>query len=49
MVGTPFQTKVWKILQQIPYGKTITYGEIAYKVAQQKEYLKCQHKQSVVQ
>ena len=36
MVGTPFQTTVWKILQQIPYGKTITYGEIAYKVAQQK-------------
>ena len=33
MVGTPFQTTVWKILQQIPYGKTITYGEIAYKVA----------------
>ena len=31
MVGTPFQTTVWKILQQIPYGKTITYGEIAYK------------------
>ncbi|VFC16191.1 methylated-DNA-[protein]-cysteine S-methyltransferase 1 [Clostridioides difficile] len=36
MVGTPFQTTVWKILQQIPYGKTITYGEIAHKVAQQK-------------
>ncbi|WP_330568320.1 MGMT family protein [Clostridioides difficile] len=36
MVGTPFQITVWKILQQIPYGKTITYGEIAYKVAQQK-------------
>ena len=36
MVGTPFQTTVWKILQQIPYGKTIPYGEIAYKVAQQK-------------
>ena len=27
--GTPFQQKVWKILCAIPYGKTITYGEIA--------------------
>ena len=27
--GTPFQQKVWKILCAIPYGKTMTYGEIA--------------------
>jgi len=27
--GTPFRKKVWNILLAIPYGKTITYGEIA--------------------
>ncbi len=27
--GTPFQLKVWAALQQIPYGTTVTYGELA--------------------
>jgi methylated-DNA-[protein]-cysteine S-methyltransferase len=27
--GTPFQRAVWSILEAIPYGTTITYGEIA--------------------
>jgi methylated-DNA-[protein]-cysteine S-methyltransferase len=27
--GTPFQLAVWSILEAIPYGTTITYGEIA--------------------
>lgn len=27
--GTPFQRSVWRILLSIPYGKTITYGQIA--------------------
>ena len=27
--GTPFQQKVWELLLAIPYGKKITYGEIA--------------------
>ena len=27
--GTPFQQKVWNILQTIPYGQTLTYGQIA--------------------
>lgn len=27
--GTDFQLSIWKLLQQIPYGKTLTYGEIA--------------------
>lgn len=27
--GTEFQKKVWKLLQEIPYGVTRTYGEIA--------------------
>lgn len=36
MIGTPFQLSVWKILQKIPYGKTVTYGEIAKEIAAQK-------------
>ena len=27
--GTPFQRQVWKRLQSIPYGKTVSYGAIA--------------------
>ena len=27
--GTPFQQRVWKALQEIPYGETRSYGEIA--------------------
>lgn len=29
MYGTPFQQKVWAALQQIPYGETCTYKDIA--------------------
>ena len=32
MVGTPFQQRVWRSLQQIPYGATRTYGEIASEI-----------------
>ncbi|WP_208559425.1 methylated-DNA--[protein]-cysteine S-methyltransferase [Marinilactibacillus kalidii] len=28
-IGTPFQLQVWEQLLTIPYGETITYGEIA--------------------
>lgn len=31
--GTIFQKEVWKLLLRIPYGKTITYGEIGNQVA----------------
>lgn len=34
--GTPFQLEVWKILGKIPYGKTVTYGQIAEEAARQK-------------
>ncbi len=27
--GTPFQQRVWSALQEIPYGETISYGELA--------------------
>lgn len=30
--GTPFELKVWKELQRIPFGQTRTYGEIAKRV-----------------
>ncbi len=33
LVGTQFQKIVWKILLEIPYGSTATYGEIAREVA----------------
>src|SRR5262245_33770724 len=30
--GTPFQLAVWRGLQEIPYGRTASYGEIARRV-----------------
>ncbi len=30
--GTPFQQRVWKELLTIPYGQTITYGELARRI-----------------
>lgn len=30
--GTDFQEKVWKIISKIPYGKTLTYKNIAEKL-----------------
>ena len=31
--GTDFRMKVWKLLSQIPYGETVTYGEIASMIS----------------
>lgn len=31
--GSPFQTAVWSALLRIPYGETVTYGEIAKEMA----------------
>ncbi len=31
--GTAFQTEVWTLLQTIPYGKTVSYGELAARIA----------------
>lgn len=33
--GGEFRQKVWKILCEIPYGQTITYGKIAKRIAKQ--------------
>ncbi len=34
--GTDFQNEVWEILYSIPYGNTMTYGEIAKKIAEKR-------------
>ena len=36
MEATAFRKAVWKIMLKIPYGHTMTYGEIADKIAKQK-------------
>ena len=36
LTGTPFQQKVWKALQQIPYGQTISYAQLAQSVGNPK-------------
>lgn len=35
--GTPFQMMVWELLRQIPYGHTVTYGELAAEVARKRK------------
>ena len=37
MKTTDFRKMVWEILLTIPVGKTMTYGQIADKIAKQKE------------
>lgn len=34
--GSAFRHEIWKILLQIPYGQTITYGEIARQMSESK-------------
>lgn len=34
--GTDFQKRVWRILCMIPYGKTMTYGQIAAQIATER-------------
>jgi methylated-DNA-[protein]-cysteine S-methyltransferase len=34
--GTVFQEKVWKITSKIPYGKTLTYKDVAQKIGNPK-------------
>lgn len=36
LTGTPFQLAVWKELQNIPYGQTTSYKEIAQKISKPK-------------
>jgi methylated-DNA-[protein]-cysteine S-methyltransferase len=30
--GTPFQRRVWRALQDVPYGVVVSYGEIAQRI-----------------
>jgi methylated-DNA-[protein]-cysteine S-methyltransferase len=32
MTGNPFQRRVWQALQEIPFGETISYGELARRI-----------------
>src|SRR5262245_15597817 len=34
--GAPFQQRVWSELQKIPYGSTISYGELARRIGNPK-------------
>ncbi len=34
--GTPFQSRVWKALQDIPFGETTSYGDLAAGVGDRK-------------
>jgi methylated-DNA-[protein]-cysteine S-methyltransferase len=36
MDGTPFQLRVWRSLCDIPFGTTISYGELARRIGQPK-------------
>ncbi len=35
-VGTDFQKDVWSIFLTVPYGKTVTYGDIAMQIAEKR-------------
>ncbi|MGH3843780.1 MAG: methylated-DNA--[protein]-cysteine S-methyltransferase [Pseudonocardiaceae bacterium] len=32
LVGTPFQRTVWAALREIPYGETVSYGQLAAQI-----------------
>lgn len=32
--GSPFQLRVWNALREIPYGETVSYGEIARRIGE---------------
>ena len=34
--GTDFQRRVWELLREIPYGETVTYGELARRLGNPK-------------
>jgi O-6-methylguanine DNA methyltransferase len=36
--GTPFQRRVWEALRRIPYGRTLSYGEVAARVGRPRAF-----------
>lgn len=39
-IGSPFRKRIWEILITIPYGKVITYNDIAKLIAKEKKIKK---------
>lgn len=35
-IGSDFRKQVWQLLAEIPYGETVTYGDIARQIARQR-------------
>lgn len=46
MIGSPFRIRVWEMLLQIPYGQTMTYGELAAQIAKERGSNGCRHRLS---
>ena len=42
-IGTPFQQKVWQALQNIPYGQTISYAQLAQNIGQPSAFRAVAH------
>jgi methylated-DNA-[protein]-cysteine S-methyltransferase len=38
LIGTPFQTRVWKEVAKIPYGTTISYKQLAKRLGTSKGF-----------
>jgi methylated-DNA-[protein]-cysteine S-methyltransferase len=38
--GTPFQERVWAALDEIPYGRTLTYGALAERVGSPRDRIR---------
>ncbi len=36
MIATPFRKRVWEIMLTIPYGQTMSYGQIAKQIAEER-------------
>ena len=30
--GTPFREEIWALLREVPYGETVSYGELAHRL-----------------
>ena len=41
LIGTPFQTAIWELLRKIPYGQTVTYGQLAQQYAELRGLPRC--------
>lgn len=37
ILGTPFQKQVWRVLEEIPYGKIFTYKDVAIELGDSKK------------